>query len=368
MNSLQFSPTHNRLLRQDAPTLLGKPTRSFLEEALREGNAAEAARWLDYYLLEMTMIRQLFAAADWDSARYYLDRKGDEAWGPLLQESMAPWLGTTAGLPGAPTAEVCVQGRDARLFVLGLPYALHILEGDRRFDVTLDSPQEQEKRWAEWRAAIDAAIRAADGAEAGRVLDLLVAEARLLHDVLCDWEWALLTAMARVWGEAVLEDVLLVTQRILVDDRYEKIREMSVEDYLRLKAEEMRGHFTGAGRAGQFSLVEESDRYLLSFDACGTGGRMRRGDPLAGSGSRLLPPYNFLTIEGAYPWTWNGKGVCGYCAHCSVVNQIRAIETLGHPLRMTLYPDDANEPCRWIIYKQPSNYPDEAYAIVGKSR
>ena len=49
--------------------------------------------------------------------------------------------------------------------------------------------------------------------------------------------------MARAWGEAVLEDVLLVTQRILVDDRYEKIREMSVEDYLRLKAEEMRGHF-----------------------------------------------------------------------------------------------------------------------------
>ncbi len=160
---------------------------------------------------------------------------------------------------------------------------------------------------------------------------------------MCDWAWALISVVARTWGEAVLGEVLRVTEEPWVTVRYAKIAALSVEDSLRLTVEGMRGHFSGPDRRGEISVVEETDRYVLSFDACGTGGRMRRGDVAAGTGSRLAPPYNFLNVAGAYNWTWNRKGVCAYCAHCAVVNQILPIEKLGRPMRMTLYPDDPDD-------------------------
>ena len=95
----------------------------------------------------------------------------------------------------------------------------------------------------------------------------------------------------------------------------------------------------------------------LAFDACGTGGRMRRGDSLGRQRLAACAAYNFLNVEGAYDWTWNRKGVCAYCAHCAVVNQVLPIEGLGRPMRMTQYPDNPNDPCRWIIYKKPDSFP-----------
>ena len=95
---------------------------------------------------------------------------------------------------------------------------------------------------------------------------------------------------------------------------------------------------------------------------------MRRGDPTVGSGSRLDAPYHFLNVTEAHDWTWNRKGVCAYCAHCAVVNQILPIEGLGRPMRLTQYPDKPGDPCRWLIYKDPQGFPDEAFTGVGKTR
>jgi hypothetical protein len=365
---LKFSTTLNRVIRQDKPAQLGAPTRPMLEAAVREGRAGEALEWLDYYLLEFAQIWYIFGVWDWYMVRYYLDRKGDQAWAHLLDRSMAPWLSATAAAKSAAAAQVHVMGHQARLLVPGHPSEFHLTEGDKRYDLTLDAPDAQKARWDTWRSAITAAIRAGDMAAFTHLLDKYLVEARLIHDVMCDWAWALLTCLAAEWGEAVLGEVLRVTEEPWVTVRYEKLRELSVADSLQLTIEGMRGHFSGPDRAGTISVVEEADRYILVFDACGTGGRMRRGDPVVGSGSRLGPPYNFLNVQGAYDWTWNRKGVCAYCAHCAVVNQILPIEGLGRPMRMTEYPDEPNDACRWIIYKDPQSFPDQAYLTVGKSR
>lgn len=60
--------------------------------------------------------------------------------------------------------------------------------------------------------------------------------------------------------------------------------------------------------------------------------------------------------------------MCAYCAQCAVVNQIVPIEGLSRPIRMTEYPDQPGDPCRWVIYKDPLGFPDQAYLAVGKSR
>jgi hypothetical protein len=365
---LKFSATLNRLIRQDEPAQLGAPTRPLLEAAVRAGRPKAALEWLDYYLLEFEQIWYIFGVWNWHMVRFYLERQGDQAWAHLLDRSMAPWLGATAAAKSAAAARVEVTGHDARLLVPEHSPEFHLTEGHQRYDLTLDTPDAQKARWESWRAAITAAIRAGDMPAFTQLLDSYLVEARLIHDVICDWAWALLTFLAAEWGEAVLGEVLRVTEEPWVTVRYEKLRELSVGDSLQLTIEGMRGHFSGPGRAGTISVVEETDRYVLAFDACGTGGRMRRGDPLVGSGSRLDPPYNFLNIQGAYDWTWNRKGVCAYCAHCAVVNQILPIEGLGRPMRMTEYPDKPTDACRWIIYKDSHGFPDQAYLAVGKSQ
>ncbi len=368
MSVLRVSPSLGRAVRQDPPARLGDPTRPLLEAAVRDGRADEATRWVDYFLLELANIRDIFGVWDWHMVAYYLDRAGPEAWPRLVRESMAPWIGTTAGVRNAQAAEVATEGRNACLSVPGASWMFHLTQRDKQYYLTLNPPAAQEARWADWRASVETAVQVGDVPAVRRLLDAQVVEARLIHDVLCDWAWALLTVIARACGEAVLGDVLRVTEEPWVTVRYERIRELSALDALRLTVEGMRGHLSGPERRGEISVVEEADRYVLSFDACGTGGRMRRGDPVAGTGSRLEPPYNFLNVAGAYDWTWKRKGVCAYCAHCAVVNQILPIEKLGRPMRMTLYPENPNDPCRWVIYKDPNAFPDDAFTQVGRDK
>ena len=117
MEALNFSHTLNRMLRQDAAINLGLPTREFLENAVREGNAAESVRWLDYYLLEFEQIQYIFGVWNWHMVRYYLDRQGDAKWPQLIQQSMAPWVGTSAGIVAAPTADVEIGAKTVQFTI-----------------------------------------------------------------------------------------------------------------------------------------------------------------------------------------------------------------------------------------------------------
>ena len=368
MSMLAWSPTFGRLIRQDDETELGRPTRERFEAAVREGDATEAKRWLDYLLAEIEAVWGIFGVWDWHLVRYVLDRKTDASLASLLEASIAPWVGTTAGSSGDPIARVDVDGPDARLTVPGLERPFVLTAGTERYQLTIGEPDDHARRWAAWRRGIDAAIDSGSGEETGRRLDAHLHEVRLIHDILCDWAWGLLTVIGREWGEGILGDAQRTTLEPWVTVRYEALRDMSVSEIMEITIEGMRGHFTGPDRTGAIDVTEEPDRYVLSFDACGTGGRMRRGDPLAGSGSRYDAPYHFATIEGAYDWTWGREGVCSYCSHCSVVNQILPIEGIGRPLRLTEYPDEPGDPCRWIIYKEGEAFPDVAYTAVGKVR
>jgi hypothetical protein len=143
---------------------------------------------------------------------------------------------------------------------------------------------------------------------------------------------------------------------------------MSPQESLELTVEGMRGHFTGGSRSGSVGVEDKGDRWVLSFDACGSGGRMRRGDPERGQLPRTEPPYRFGVTHEAHAWSWGRRGVCLYCAHCAVVNEILPIEATGAPMRVVDYPEDPGEPCRWTIYKSPEAVPDDAYSRVGMER
>ena len=368
MAVLRYSPTIKRLIRQDSPEELGRPTRLYLEEAVREGSVDEARQWLDYLIAEVAGIHYLLSVWSWYMVRYYLEREGEDAWPALLEGSMAPWLGTTAGLPSEPVAAVVTEGHDGRLTVPGLSWRVHLTEGEKRFHLTLGSPAEQEARRAAMRSEMDAAIGAGDMATFTRVLDSQRIEDRFIHDVLSDWTWALMTVLGRRWGEASLGEIQRATDEPWVTVRYAAIRDISPEESLQLSVEAHRGHFAGRSREGAVTVIDESDRYVIQLDQCGSGGRMVQGDPVVGNGSRIDPPYNFMMLEGAYDWTWGIRGVGAYCSHCAIVNQILPIEWLGRPMRGTAFSDQVDPPCKWFIYKRPDAVPDRTFSEVGKQR
>ncbi len=101
-------------------------------------------------------------------------------------------------------------------------------------------------------------------------------------------------------------------------------------------------------------VTEEVDRYVMKMDPCGTGGRLRRMRSVG-------------TTQKAYPWSWSKSGVCYYCTHCSVFQEILPIEMRGYPICVTQYPDNPQDPCIHFYYKKPELIPDEYFIRIGKS-
>jgi hypothetical protein len=83
------------------------------------------------------------------------------------------------------------------------------------------------------------------------------------------------------------------------------------------------------------------------------------------SGNEANPQFFGFSKE-AHSWTWGKEKVCYYCAHCTMVNEVLAIENYGHPMRITEYPEKAEDACTWYIYKDPAKIPAEYYERVGK--
>jgi hypothetical protein len=130
-------------------------------------------------------------------------------------------------------------------------------------------------------------------------------------------------------------------------------------------------HLTGADRMGDVEYLDEPDRWGFRFAPCGSGGRTMSREASAG-GPLPGPPYGFAVTTKEHDWAWNTKGICAYCVHCCLLNEIVPIDRLGYPTRVIdapVWPDDQADPmCTWWVYKDPSLVPDEVYARVGRSR
>jgi hypothetical protein len=204
---------------------------------------------------------------------------------------------------------------------------------------------------------------------------------RQLHDRGADFQSGMLTFIARRFGEETIYDAYASVLEPYLQERYKPfdVRERPYEDTLfrnlYLSVEAMRGHLVGPGRDGDMDVDEYDDRFVVSFDPCGSGGRQQRGDTVEGTPSRAEPPYNFGVTQEKHDWAWNEKGVCYYCAHCCYALEYWPAKNWGHPLRVVdspLYPDETSGPspkkCTWTIYKTLEAIPAEAYERLGLTK
>lgn len=316
----RHDPVLGREIRTGSAEELGVPTDTLLLDALRSGDREQAGRLFDYAMLEAEQILRV----------------------------LVTWVRSLLEFGEEQTRELAAAR--ARLEdAIGGPPPL------------IDAAEIAAERANAARAAIDSA-----GAEEAEAAVRAAREEQWdAHDALCDWVWGLLTAFRDELGEDRMEEVYRATLEEWMTARYAKLGELSQREMFELTIEGMRGHFCGTGHSGVIEVDEDEDTWVLSFDPCGSGGRMRRGDPELGQTPRTEPPFSFGVTERAHDWSWKQEGVCLYCAHCSVCNEILPIERLGAPMRTTEYPKTPDDRCRWIVYKDTSRIPESAYTRVG---
>ena len=196
--------------------------------------------------------------------------------------------------------------------------------------------------------------------DAKALVDYFRTEFLVVHDIYVQYVQDLLAFIARTFGEDQVEAAFRAARGTWFKVRYEAYNKMTLEERVLLTAEGMRCHLDGSQRMGDFTLTEEPDRFVFQWDPCGSGGALRRHAQSQG-----------LEVESAkeaHDWTWGKKGVCLYCSHCSLVNEILPIENFGYPNRITEYPEKPGDPCTWYIYKNPDDIPEHYYARIGKTK
>jgi hypothetical protein len=129
----------------------------------------------------------------------------------------------------------------------------------------------------------------------------------------------------------------------------------SAERLVQVAIEGMHGHLGGPRRRGEVQVSEHPDRVSLTFATCGSGGR-------------VLAAGRHGVVQGAHDFAWRTPGVCRYCVHCCVLQQLTPIDDFGYPARVVDPPTRPGDPCTWTVYRDPSLVPDEAYIRVGRTR
>jgi hypothetical protein len=108
---------------------------------------------------------------------------------------------------------------------------------------------------------------------------------------------------------------------------------------------------------GDCEVAEDDEKITLSF-RCGTGGRLIDEGRYDDDG--------YLVLRERAGRTFMRDELPVYCAHCSVNNEIQAVEWGGAPVTVEHPPERAGEPCVHHVYKDASLMPDDVYVRIGK--
>jgi len=190
------------------------------------------------------------------------------------------------------------------------------------------------------------AIQAGRSHEALEFIEYGYAESKEMHDACISIISDTLTYIASFGEEEVLK---FWRQRYYSMMSNWISQTPGIEESLQMFAEFQRAHF------GDFTVVEEPDRYVLRYDPCGSGGRLKRTRSVA-------------TTKKAYSWSWGKSGIPYYCTHCCVGAEIVPTELRGYPLRITLISERPEDPCVHLIYKKPELIPEEYFTRIGMTK
>lgn len=211
-----------------------------------------------------------------------------------------------------------------------------------------------------WQRALEA-IDAGDAETARRELHRQVERFRGLQAYSIEWITSLLSFIGRELGEEAVERAL----RRFGDDYLDQRRAAGDDapDWNDLPAEARAKSIVRAmvANGATVEVDEDDDKLTLAF-RCGTGGRLiddGRYDEQGG-------PY--LTLRERGPVTFDQDTLPVYCAHCSVNNEMQAIERTGRPLTVEFPSGEPGDVCVHHLYKDTADIPAAIYERLGETK
>ena len=332
-----FEPFLGRNARTGSLTDLASGTYRVINEAIVEGSWNAAVELLEVTLLEAEELHEIYA---------------------LWPQQVLAWLHDH---PITPDDERVDQVERLREIIGG------------------DPASEFEPGWQEYVRLTEAAQAACTTGEpqAHELVEQARAHWQRIHDRAVDWLYGLLDIVVRRHGEEALLpvwDLLMGDWYVAHEQRLALNNQPWQESIRQLRLAILDGfhaHLTGPDRMGDVELIDEEHRMGFRFAPCGSGGRAISRTANRGT-SRLESPYDFAVTTAEHDWAWNTTGICAYCVHCCLLNELQPIDRLGYPTRVIdppRWPQDAENPtCTWWIYRDPSLVPEEIYRRVGRTK
>jgi hypothetical protein len=305
-----------RELRLDDIDTIGVSSQTLAEDAIRGGRDEEAVTLVNYFLREMQIMHGIMTTWVKDIIRYIIEKSGS-----------APGMDAAAS---------------AGIMRVWETHPLGIAPRDQCLAALQQGEREAAVNW----------------------LNAMRLEFKNPHEILVAWVQDLLSYCAATWGEDSVLETMLHTHQSIWGDRYAAWDQMTPWEKVALTVEGMRGgHFSGARRRGDVLVAEEEDRFVISFDPCGSGGVLRRGDPETGRGPYPITAHG--TNQEPHLWTWQKTGVHWYCSHCAMAMEWLPGRKRGHPLRPLDHTLDHNAPCVWYVYKDETQTREYHYPRTG---
>lgn len=188
-------------------------------------------------------------------------------------------------------------------------------------------------------------------------LDRAEQQARRLKQYSIRWIAELLSWIGDTQGEAAVEEALRrFGERNLADRALPENDWWSVPAEVRAKVVARAMLANGA----DVDITEDDEKIVMSF-RCGTGGWLVDSGAYEGDDALLV-----LRERG--PRTFDRDELWVYCAHCSVNNEMQAVEATGRLTSVEFPPERAGEPCVHHVYRRPTDIPDEIYVRIGASK
>jgi len=199
------------------------------------------------------------------------------------------------------------------------------------------------------------AVESGDKEGARKLAEQMYGEFSYMHDLYRDWMAGLMDYIYKNHGEESLYQALRGVVAVFPRTARASSEKVDFRHRVQALASVLRGHLQ------PMMLEEDDEKVCIKMEPCGSGQRL-----LEAGGYE--PPRNLTIIQKPHPMTWGLTDFPIYCTH-SPVMEILSIEKLGYPGVVALPAEKvARESCRYCVYKNPKDIPQEVYTRVGKQK
>jgi hypothetical protein len=198
------------------------------------------------------------------------------------------------------------------------------------------------------------AIEAGDKERAKKLAKRMYREASNIHDLYVEWTAGFMDYIYANYGD----DALYQALRKVIGGPPRPMGSAEKVDFRRRVqglAFALRGHLQPV------KVEEDDEKVCMTMEPCGSGQRLAQRGAYG-------PPRNLTRIQKPHLITWGMSDFPVYCTHAPVL-EIVSIEQFGYPTRVICPAEKVAEAsCKYCVYKNIEDIPEEVYTRVGKSK